>query len=350
MTMKPQVVSQKVGNRSGIGNKARSSNPTQKPARRERDSNETLGSRLRTVLGYAPLALKIALLIATGIVVFLGYRAAASASFFQVRSVETRGTTRASADAIERVVRQDVGQTGVWRADLVELSAHLERLPWVRTAVVTRVLPDGVRVRVVEREPRLVVRTSAGRFIWVDDDGVFLEDMKPTDQMPDFFLRGWNEDGSASAAADNRERVSKFLQLQRDWNSQGLSERVSEVNLLDLRDVRAQLAGDDSQIEIRLGAQDHGQRLRLALNVLDKQRETPRGPFISYIDLSQGKRAIVGLASGNQTIAESESSSDSAAAVSATSDRNKTRKPAVEPAAKEKETKTRARKADQRRT
>lgn len=347
MTMKQQVVSQKVGNRSGIGNKGRSSS-LQKPARRER---EPLATRLRTLLGYAPMALKIILLVTTGIVVFLGYRAAASASFFQVRKVETRGATRASAEAIERVVRQDVGLTGVWRADLVELSGHLERLPWVRTAVVTRVLPDGIRVRIVEREPRLVVRTAAGRFIWVDDDGVSLEDMKPTDQMPEFFLRGWNEDGSGTAAAENRERVRKFVQLQKDWNDQSLSDRVSEVNLLDLRDVRAQLAGDDSQIEIRLGAQDHGNRLRLALNVLDKQRATPRGPFISYIDLSQGKRAIVGLASGSQTIAESESSNDAAPAAPVTSsERNKTQKPTADRTAKEKETKTRARKADQRRT
>lgn len=344
--MKQQVVSQKVGNRSGIGNKGRSSS-LQKPARRER---EPLGTRLRTLLGYAPIALKIILLVATGIVVFLGYRAAASASFFQVRNVETRGASRASTEAIERVVRHDVGQTGVWRADLVELSSHLERLPWIRTAVVTRVLPDGIRVRIVEREPRLVVRTSAGRFVWVDDDGVVLEDMKPTDQIPDFFLRGWNEDGSTTAAVENRERVKKFLQLQRDWKDQGLSDRVSEVNLLDLRDVRAQLAGDDSQIEIRLGSQDHGQRLRLALNVLDKQRETPRGPFISYIDLSQGKRAIVGLASGNQTITDSDPGSESAAARVASPERNKTQKPVTDRTAKEKENKNRARKTDQRRT
>jgi cell division protein FtsQ len=348
MTMKHQVASQKVGNRSGLGNKARSSNVTQKPARRDR---EALGARLRTLLGYAPLALKVTLLIATGIVVFLGYRAAASASFFQVRSVETRGARRASAEAIEKVIRHDVGQTGVWRADLVELRSRLERLPWIRTAVVTRVLPDRIRVRIVEREPRLVVRTSAGRFMWIDDDGVMLEDMKPTDQIPDFFLRGWNEDGSASALAENRERVKKFLQLQKEWNDQGLSDRVSEVNLLDLRDVRAQLAGDDSQIEIRLGSQDQGQRLRPALHVLDKQRGTPRGPFISYIDLSQGKRAIVGLASGNQTITDSDPGSDSAAAVSVTSpERNKTQKPAADRTAKEKEIKNRARKTDQRRT
>ena len=66
----------------------------------------------------------------------------------------------------------------------------------------------------------------------------------------------------AAAQAENRERVAKFLELQRDWSAQGISERVSEVNLLDLRDVRVQLAGDDSQIEVRLGSQDQGARLR----------------------------------------------------------------------------------------
>jgi hypothetical protein len=63
-------------------------------------------------------------------------------------------------------------------------------------AVVTRVLPDGIRVRITEREPKAVVRNAAGRFIWVDDDAVYLGEMSPTDQMPAFFLRGWNEDNS----------------------------------------------------------------------------------------------------------------------------------------------------------
>ena len=77
---------------------------------------------------------------------------------------------------------------------------------------------------------------------------------------------------------------------------------MSEVNLVDIRDVRAQLAGDDSQIEVRLGSQDLGKRLKKALDVLDEQRQTRRGPFVSYIDLSQGKRAIVGFVSGTRAI------------------------------------------------
>ena len=298
--MRESIVAQKVGNRSGMGKSK--SGVGQRPAKRS--SSENITARLRSLLTYVPLALRIGVIAIIALIAFVGYRAAASASFFQVRTVETRGAARASVDDIKNVVRRDVNETGVWRADLQQLSNDLERLPWVRTAVVTRVLPDGIRVRITEREPKAVVRTAAGRFTWVDDDAVYLGEMSPTDQMPAFFLRGWNEDDSSIARTENRERVKKFLELQRDWSGQGVSERVSELNLLDLRDVRVQLAGDDSQIEVRLGSQDQSARLGKALSVLDAQRQTARGPLISYIDLTQGKRAIVGLVTGNHTVAE----------------------------------------------
>ena len=293
-------MTQKVGNRSGI-NKGRSA-AVQRPAKRA--PSESIGGRLKSLLAYVPLALRIGVIATICLIAFVAYRAAASASFFEVRNVETKGAARASIKDIQAVVRRDVAETGVWRADLQQLSTHLESLPWVRTAVVTRVLPDGIRVRITEREPKAVVRNAAGRFVWVDDDAVYLGEMSPTDQMPAFFLRGWNEDVSASTRTENRERIGKFLELQREWETQGVSERVSEVNLQDLRDVRVQLAGDDSQIEVRLGSQEQGARLSKALTVLDAQRQTSRGPLISYIDLTQGKRAIVGLVTGKQSVTD----------------------------------------------
>jgi cell division protein FtsQ len=215
-----------------------------------------------------------------------------------------QGTSRVAPEEIQALVRKEAEKTGVWKADVQEMVARLERLPWVRTAVVSRVLPDGIRVRISERMPRAVVRTTSGRFRWIDEDAVLLGEMLPTDQVPSFFLRGLNEEDAESARQENRERVQKFLELQRDWDAAGLSERVSEVNLIDIRDVRAQLAGDSSQIEVRLGSHDHGKRLQDALNVLDSQQQTSRGSLISYIDLSQGKRAIVGLVTGVHTTSD----------------------------------------------
>ena len=339
--MREQVISQKVGNRSGIAGKGRSSS-AQRPARRGRETGVSVAVRLRNLLAYVPVALKAGLLLVMAVLVFMGYRAAASASFFQVKNIEMRGVSRASSESIRAAIRQDVGETGVWRADLTAVSARLERLPWVRSAIVTRVLPNGIRVRIAEREPRVVIRTSAGRFVWVDEDAVTLNEMVPADQMPNFFLRGWNEDATEASRKENKERVQKFLELQKDWDSLGLSERVSEVNLVDTRDIRAQLAGDDSQIEVRLGAEEHGQRLKKALSVLDSQRQTSRGPMISYIDLTQGRRAIVGLTSGSHVTDGESSPSETGGA--ANNELVKTPPPG------EPKTKNQTKKRDQKRT
>jgi cell division septal protein FtsQ len=320
--VREQVIAHKVGNRSG-GSTRRSGVVAQRPVRRG-GAGDAVGSRLRALLGYVPTVLKLALLLVAAVLIFAGYRVAASASFFQVRKVEVKGNARVSSDEIQAVVRKETEKTGVWKADLQSVAARLERLPWVRTAVVSRVLPDGIRVRISERLPRGVVRTGSGRFRWIDEDAVLLGEMLPSDQIPAFFLRGLSEEDSETAHHDNRERVQKFLELQKDWDGAGLSERVSEVNLIDVRDVRAQLAGDSSQIEVRLGAQDHGKRLQDALSVLDSQKQTPRGALISYIDLSQGKRAIVGLVSGVHTTSDGSvlSAAPSTPAVPANDDRS----------------------------
>jgi cell division protein FtsQ len=269
---------------------------SQRPARRERAAGkEDRRQRLRAVLSFVPTVLKVVIVITLVGVVIAGYRVAATARLFQIRSIDIKGNSRASTEELQSFVKKEVAKTGVWQADLTDLSAKLQRLPWVRRAIVTRVLPDEVRVRITERVPRAVVHTSSGRLRWVDDDAVLLGEMLPTDQMPSFFLRGWNEEESEAARKENSEKVQAFLQLQREWESAGLAERVSEVNLGDIRDVRAQLAGDDSQIEVRLGAENLTNRLRQALQVLDQQRSTALGPLITYIIMNQ-KNPIVGHA------------------------------------------------------
>jgi cell division protein FtsQ len=247
------------------------------------------------LLGYVPMALKVFAGFLGIAALLFGYHAAASAALFQIRSVDIVGTSRTSAEEMETLVRRAAALKGVWRADLNALSAELQRLPGVRRAVVTRVLPDRLRIRIVERTPVAVVRTTAGNFIWVDDEGISLGEMKSTDQMPPFFIRGWNEEGSDDVAPSNAARVQKYLELAREWQTAGIAERVSEINLMDLRDIRAQLAGDDSQIEVRLHEQDFTQRLKNALDVLDGYKGKVRS--ITYLD-SQSGRVTVGVDPG----------------------------------------------------
>lgn len=322
--MKNQVITPRANGRGNVnGGRGRSGGLTQKPARRNAGSRSD-SSRLRTVLSYLPLVGKVSLAIVTGVLIFAGYRAAASASFFEARNVDISGAKRASAEQIRTVVRSLASDTGVWRADLAEISAKVEALPWVRTALVTRVLPDGLRVRVIERVPTAVVRMSTGKFVWVDDQAVTLSNMLPTDTMPPFFIRGWDESGTDEARKENQERVRKYLAMSSEWGAMGLNERVSEVNLGDPFDVRALLAGDDAHIEVRLGSKNFANRLKSALNALDRHRSTPVGPYISYLVADQDDRVTIGRSPNAPALAIDGGSGESARDSADTSSNNQT--------------------------
>ncbi len=305
--MREQVITPRAGRQTG-----RPSSKGQQPAsRRARPQQQTLkradGGAWKAALAYLPLAIKIVLAVTLGLLAFVGYRTAASASFFQVKSVDVQGATRASREDIKAAVLRSA-PGGVWKADLERISEGLRALPWVRTAVVSRVLPSGLRVRVTERAPVVIARTSAGHLVWVDEEGIVLGNASPGEQ--DFFVRGLEEGRNVEARQQNRERVAAAQELSRAWAQTGVAGRVSEVNLDDLGDVRVQLAGNDAHVEVRLGGKDFVKRFRQALEVLDAQRNTPRGPFVTYVDVAQGTRAIVGTGSTAHAPLESPSGTE----------------------------------------
>src|SRR2546423_9947277 len=187
--MREQVIASRPSRRGGVVAK----DFNQRPARRGRGSSEPRGFSLPAVLNYVPIALRVALVVLAVVAITIGYRVASSAALFQVRAVDITGTSRTSAEEIEALVRKSVVRTGVWRADLAALSAEIGRLPGVRRAVVTRVLPDRLRVRVTERVPAAVVRKLTGHFGWVDAEAVSLGRIKSTGQMAPFLLPRWKQ-------------------------------------------------------------------------------------------------------------------------------------------------------------
>ncbi len=122
---------------------------------------------------FLPLFLSICLMICLGVLGYLGLQNVTASKFFDVRAVEVYGTVRASREEIGRAAAHAADKTGVWNADLIELKAKIEKLPFVKTASVSRVLPDGLRVNVVERVPISVVKLSGGDML-VDEEGNLL--------------------------------------------------------------------------------------------------------------------------------------------------------------------------------
>ena len=90
--MREQVIAHHVGDRGGLQNRRRPGAMVQRPVRRGGNSGQSLGERLRSIARYLPLVAKLVLAITVAVLIFAGYRAAASASFFQVHSVDVHGT------------------------------------------------------------------------------------------------------------------------------------------------------------------------------------------------------------------------------------------------------------------
>jgi hypothetical protein len=330
--LKEQVITPRAGRAGG----AKGRGEQQRPAPRRKPAGPSAKSGefgWRGVVPYLPAALRLLLAVVFGVLVFVAYRSAASASFFALRTVDVEGARRASREEISAAVRRSAG-AGVWQADLDRVAAELRALPWVRDVVVARVLPSGLRVRVTEREPRLVARNSAGKLVWVDDDGVVLGAARADGE--EFFVRGIEEERTESALRRNRERVSLALDLTREWRQAGLANRVSEVNLGDLADIRVQLAGDDSKVEVRLGSSP--ENFHKALAELDAKRREPFGELIEYVNASKSlKRIIIGyptwvdasaVAAGRAPAAEQKAPA-AAAAESTTRAPQPARKPAA---------------------
>ena len=291
--MREQVITPRAGRGGAAHPKGRgtpSGQAAQRPA--SKAARGAGKGRVRVALRFAPLAARLLLAVCAGLVVFAAYRAAASASFFRLKTVEVEGASRASRDEIKAAVERAAAGGGVWDADLEALSERLREMPWVRAAYVQRVLPSGLRVRVVEREPRLIARTSSDRLVWVDDEGVPLGAAAVSGS--DFIISGLEEAATPQARERNRQRMAAATEMKSEWEKSGLAERVSVIHLQELRDVWVELAGDDAGVTVTLGREDYAERFRQALSVLDEQRGAEPSARVRTINMSTGRNAIVG--------------------------------------------------------
>ncbi len=210
----------------------------------------------------------------------MGYRTVTASAFFDVKTVDIRGVARASKSDIERIVSRQTDRSGVWNADLSQVKSDVEKLPYVRSAVVSRVLPDGLRVSVKERVPRVVARFDTGDY-WVDDEAVILEAVGKTEDRPPFVLRGWDESKADKSAKENQDRVKMYLKMLDEWQNFDLAKRVSVVNLANLREPQAVVSDSGEAVTIILPIENFANRLKFGL-----EKIAGRGKEIKSIDVN----------------------------------------------------------------
>jgi cell division septal protein FtsQ len=230
-----------------------------------RRSGDTSTGRARNLM--LPLFLSFCILVCLVAIVVLSYQNVTASDFFDVSKIEVNGTERASSGDIRKIVEMQTEKTGVWNADLPAIKEKLERVQWVRTVSVSRVLPTGIRVQVFERVPQAAVKIH-GETMLVDAEGSVIAPAKPKEEAFPFVMTGWSDVKSEAAGKENVERVKMYQKMLAEWKEFSLSSRVMSVDLTDVREPRAFIEDSGTTVSIALGREKFGEYLRKGINAI----------------------------------------------------------------------------------
>ena len=173
------------------------------------------------------------------------------------------------------------------RLDLDRLRRSLELIPWVKTVVVRRVLPDKLMIDIEEREPVAFARVAQGTLL-IDGEGILLENNPENLSQPDFpVILGIESGYVPEVLRRNRERIALYQQLMRSLNrgGAGLSRDLSEVHLQDPGNVSVILNGDTVLVYLgRDGLQEKFRRYLASSKELKKKYRNLDSVDLRYRD------------------------------------------------------------------
>jgi len=211
--------------------------------------------------------------------------------------VEVAGNQYVSRDAVVALFAPDRDRS-LLRMPLDQRRAQIERIAWVESASVQRILPDHIRVELTERRPVAFLRAGSEMAL-VDAQGVILE--RPA--QGDFALPVVSGLTEEMPLAERARRIHMFQQFleQVEAVRPGASDMLSEADLSSSEDLRAMLvppAGNTAAppagaqaVLVHFGAAEFGPRFRLLLdNFAQWQAQAGR---VSSIDLRFKKQVVV---------------------------------------------------------
>lgn len=299
--------------------------------------------------GRAAVALTFAILIVAGAA--YAYRAFATSEYFTLRNIELHGDLRAPREEIIDALHKYT-EKGLWWTNLEELRDKLRQNPWIRDVELVRVLPDTLKVTITERDPYILARLASGDIVWVDREGVILDEQGTfkggeNDEVELPLLSGLREPGqppkpetpaqgkpsrksdrAVAASAEskpespeelreaNKKRLSEFQNLVTELSEGGdrLIDRIDEVHFDDVDGVHLHLT--NKRIKILAGLGDYRKQVETALQVLDaiERKDIEKlelfrvtdaarlldGANVAYINTRTPNRVVIGLANNSK--------------------------------------------------
>ena len=213
--------------------------------------------------------------------------------------IRATGLTEVSRGELLPVFGEDIGRN-IFFVPLAQRRVQLERIPWIEHATVMRLLPDQIRVAVVERQPVAFAR-SGSQIELVDGEGVLLPMSAAAMARHRYsfpVLTGIDAGDSADA---RKTRMAVYLRLMKELDSSGrrYSQQISEIDLTDPEDARVIMPAPGHDILAHFGEEHFLERYeRYQAHIAEWRAQYPN---LAAVDLRYDHEVVLQMASGKET-------------------------------------------------
>jgi cell division protein FtsQ len=211
-------------------------------------------------------------------------------------NIQATGLSEVSRADILPVFGEDIGRNILF-VPLAERRRQLEQIPWVQHATVMRLLPDQIRVTVVERQPVAFVRHGQ-QIGLVDANGVLLNMPGAAMAQHRYSFPVLTGIDGADPLPSRKARIALYerLMAELDANGQRLSDQISEIDLTDPEDARVLMPEQGTDVLAHFG-QDHflDRYQRYKNHIAEWRRQYPR---LAAVDLRYDQQVVLEMQGG----------------------------------------------------
>lgn len=272
------------------------------------------GALPRRTAGRVKLALQVGGIVAAMAFVWIALERYGSQSWrFRLDSsdnISIAGTHNVSRSQVLDVMASDIDRN-IFFVPLEQRKKQLEQVSWVQSASIMRLLPNRLKIVIVERTPVAFVEIDS-HIQLIDASGVIMElppNLATRYSFPVIVGITDNDPLSTRAA-----RMKIYMQLVKELDSSGAhySADLSDVDLSDPDDVKATVTDPHGAVLVHLGSSSFLERFKVYVAHVQEWRAQFRK--LESVNLRYDHQVIVNPDSANTATVETATAAPSTAA------------------------------------
>lgn len=192
------------------------------------------------------IKLLVLLLICIGIFLF-----ATLSPMFDIAEVIVEKNETIPTNTIISLSRLELGEN-IFRFSKSEVEQNIKENPYVEKAIITRVIPNQVKIQIVERKPRFQLEYG-GSYVYMNSQGYFLELSGQKQELP--ILIGWKTKGEEIVAGnrfcqEDLVRLGDVLKIVKAAETYQIYDKITKIDMEDHNNYKLILEGEQKTVHL----------------------------------------------------------------------------------------------------